>query len=488
MTSESGVDFHYAAFDFKGGGLAVADLDGDDRPDIVAGRRVGGLTTFRNRGGLRFEERPDTGLPADAPVSAIASSDLDNDGDRDVVIAGPGVLRLFANHGDGTFEPIAELTGTGTTEHILPVDLDGDGLLDLFLSNLDLTRVADTTNRVYLNRGQLRFELTNLENSGLTWTTTALDVDDDGDQDLYVANDTFAADAGAGPIRASAYPVDALLRNDGVGPDGAIRFTDIAAELGLAEPRSSMGGLLADFDQDGRLDLLVPNFGANKVFVRRADGGYDERARELGLAGVARINDRCLPGTTYSWCLLLSWSAAITDLDLDGRDDVLFTNGETEERLSPPVQLYTRGPATAFEERSPSIPCLDARALISTDLDDDGDQDVLVAVQEGPLRLYENTLRPEPGAWLQVRLRGTVANRDGIGAVVTIQQASGRVQARAIGHGGVIHSAGPAEAYFALADDPVVEIRVRWPNRPPGEVEVLAPRAGAVTIDEPVRP
>ena len=487
VTETSGIAFRYSAFDFKGGGLAVADLDGDGLPDIVAGRRGGGVALFRNRGGLRFDELTDGGLPADATASAIAVADLDNDGDLDVVIAGPGILRLFANRGDGTFEPVAELTGTGHTEHILPVDLDGDGRLDLHLSNYDVSRLADTTNRVFLNRGQLRFELTNEENAGRTWTTTALDVDDDGDQDLYVANDTLAFDAGAGPVGGSPFPVDALLRNDGVGPDGAIQFTDIAADLGLTEPRSSMGGLLADLDQDGRLDLLIPNNGANKLFVRRADGGYDERARELGLAGIARNNERCGADSADARCMLLSWAAVLTDLDLDGRDDVLFTNGETEPGRTPPVQLYTRGPASAFEERSPSIPCLDARGAFATDLDGDGDQDVVIAEKEGPLRVFENTRRPGPDAWLQVRLRGTTTNREGVGAVISILQASGRVQTRAVGHGGVIHSAGPSEAYFGLADDPVREIRIRWPNRPPGEVEVLPPRAGAVIFDEPAR-
>jgi len=487
VTEDSGVDFRYTAFDFKGGGLAVADLDGDGLPDLVAGRRGGGVVTYRNRGGLRFEEQPDAGLTADATASAIAAADLDNDGDRDVVIAGPGVMRLFANRGDGTFEPLAELTGTGHTEHILPVDLDGDGRLDPPLRNHDGSRPPDPPHPVYLNRGQLQFEVTNEESAGRTWTTTAFDVDDDGDQDLYVANDTLAFDAGAGPVDGAGFPVDALLRNDGVGPDGAIQFTDLAADLGLTEPRSSMGGLLADLDQDGRLDLLIPNNGANKLFVRRADGGYDERAADLGLAGIPRINARFRPDSADARCMLLSWAAVLTDLDVDGRDDILFTNGETEPGRTPPVQLYARGPATAFEERAPSIPCLDARGAIATDLDGDGDQDVVIAEKEGPLRLFENTRQPGPDAWLQVRLRGTTSNREGIGAVVTIEQASGRVQIRAVGHGGVIHSAGPAEAYFGLADDPVRAIRVRWPNRPPGEVEVLPPRAGAVTLDEPAR-
>lgn len=71
VTGASGIDFQYTTTGFQGGGLAVVDLDGDGLPEIVAGRRSGGLALFLNLGALRFEERADAGLDAAAAVSAI---------------------------------------------------------------------------------------------------------------------------------------------------------------------------------------------------------------------------------------------------------------------------------------------------------------------------------------------------------------------------------------------------------------------------------
>jgi hypothetical protein len=488
-TPSSGIDFQYTNTLFQGAGLAVVDLDGDDLPDIVAGRRGGGLALFHNLGSLRFEDRTDAaGLDSAAAATAIAAIDLDNDGDRDLVIASAGVAVVWANQGDGRFREAARLPDPGTTEHILPVDLDGDGLLDLYLGDYDRSDVAATQNRLYMNRGGLQFAAAGMLGAGLTWTTTAFDVDGDGDQDLYVANDTLKADFGIpGPTGTPPWPVDLFLRNDGPGPDGVPRFTDIAGAMDLARPRSSMGGVLGDFDDDGRLDLFVPDFGAKKLFLRQPTGGYLERAADLGLAAIARRSAECDPGSPSADCLVLTWSAALADFDLDGYDEILMVNGETSPfNPPPPVLLFTRGPELPYRELSPDIPCMDARALVATDLDGDGDPDVVIGQRNGPLVVYENRGRPAPGSWLRVTLRGRTSNRDGAGAIVTARMASGRSQIRIVGAGGVIHSARPVEALFGLGGDGVEAIEVAWPSgrrsvvtRPP-----TGALAGAVIVDE----
>src|SRR5262249_23723151 len=137
-TDTSGVVFEYANNGYQGGGFAVADLNGDDLPDLVAGRRDGGAMVFANRGSLTFEPLPDSGVPADLAAHAIAAADLDNDGDRDLVLASASGASVFANDGGATFREVIRFTDSGTTEHVLPVDLDGDGLLDLYFGNYDL--------------------------------------------------------------------------------------------------------------------------------------------------------------------------------------------------------------------------------------------------------------------------------------------------------------------------------------------------------------
>jgi hypothetical protein len=487
-THDSGIDFQYDTPDFKGGGLAVADLDGDGLPEIVAGRRIGGLALFRNLGELRFREVDDAGLDPGAAVSAIAVADLDNDGDRDLVLAGPNVAYVMANQGDGTFREAARLEGSGMTEHVLPVDLDGDGLLDLYFSNYWLGIGDYTLNRLYLNRGGLQFAAGGTAGAGLSWTASALDIDGDGDQDLYVANDTLLADFGRPVATSTSTSIllpDLLLRNDGPGPDGMPRFTDLAAGMGLAEQRSSMGGLLGDFDGDGRLDLYVPNYGAKKLFLRDPTGGYVESAARFGVDAIARRNADCGPDTENEHCLLLSWSTVQSDFDLDGYDELLIGSGETVVDDPPPVVMLARGPDLPYHEVSPSIDCLDARGMIATDLDGDGDQDVVIGPKQGPLRVYRNLGKPAPGTWLRVELRGQASNREGVGAVVTAHLASGRSVMRVVAAGGVIHSSSPAEAFFGLGSEQsgkIESLEVRWPSG--RRSEVIGPVAGSLLISE----
>jgi hypothetical protein len=474
--------FSYASSDFRGAGLAVADLDGDGLPDVIAGSREGGLALFHNIGALHFSNiTTAAGLDPTMVVSAITAVDLDNDGDRDLVIAAPGLALVMANQGDGTFVEAARFEDTGTTEQVLAVDLDGDGLLDLYFSNRDLDDHPATLNRLYMNHGALAFAFAGMFGDGLSWATTAFDYDGDGDQDLYVANDTLVADFGT-PLTTQALPTDLLLRNDGLGSDGVPQFTDIAADTGLTEPHSSMSGVLGDFDGDGELDLFVTNDGAKKLY-RRDGAGFDEAAEEYGLSAISRINSTCKPGTMHEDCLLFSWAALLTDFDLDGYDELLVSNGITAGP-KPPFLLFERGNDMAFHEvSSPDLGCMDARAMIATDLDGDGDQDLVIAPHDGPLVVFENRGTPEQSAWQRVRLIGVASNREGVGAVVTLQMSAGRTQVRVVGAGGMIHSSTPAEAFFGLGHDTVESVDVHWPSG--RHTSVDHPPAGNLLVAEP---
>jgi hypothetical protein len=484
LTAASGLAFQYSSPDYRAGALAAVDLDGDGLPDVIAGKRTGGMAVFRNRGGMRFEPFGDLGLDTTIPLSAIAAADLDNDGDIDLVLAGPGVAYVMANRGDGVFSQVARFDGAGTTEQVLPVDLDGDGLLDLFVANRDYPVAIATANRLIMNRGGMQFVDAGVVGpAALSWTATAFDVDGDGDQDIYVANDTLIADFGpGGPHENSGLPPDSLLRNDGPDAGGVPQFTDIAAAMGMAVPHSSMSGVLGDFDGDGQLDLFVTNLGAKKLMVRTPSGFIDEAA-QLGVAAINRVGGVCGDGTTSEDCLLMSWSAALTDFDLDGHDELLVVNGATSDGLLPPAAMFVRGTDPAYHEVSPDLGCLDARGLVVTDLDGDGDQDVLVAQTNGPLTIYENRGTPAPGTWLDLRLQGTASNRDGVGAVVTATLASGRSIVKPVGSGGVLNSSNPPEAFFGLGTDQVITVEVKWPSG--RRSSVAGPIAGLVRVVEP---
>jgi enediyne biosynthesis protein E4 len=502
VTRASGIDFEYTSANYKGGGLAVADLDGDGLPDVVASRRDGGLAVFRNRGSFKFELDPDTGLDPTLAIQAIAAGDLNNDGHPDLVLAGSNVAYVMLNAGDGTFQEASRLTNSGSTEAVLLVDVDGDGRLDIYLSNYDLVTPSLSSNVLYMQRDGFVFENVVVQGatSGMkeTWATTAFDIDDDGHIDLYLANDTLLADYGRpvpGNATTSNLTPDQLFHNEGsltaIGvehlaeaTDRTVQFLDIATPMGLGTPRSSMGGLLADFNQDGRLDLFVPNLGAKKLFIRSPDGGFVDGAAAFGVQGIQRSNDVCLPDTDDPNCLMLSWSAALSDFDLDGNDDLLVVNGINYMGQSPPPPLlYKRDATLVYQEVSSEIGCFDARGMVVTDLDGDGDQDVLLTQTNGPLIVYENRSHPQPSQWLNVRLHGTVSSRDGNGAVVTAYLKSGHEVMRVIGAGGVINSSSPPEAFFGLGGDIVESVVVQWPSGRRSEAQY--PGGGIVEISEP---
>jgi hypothetical protein len=479
MTDDSGMAFTYDTWDFKAGALGVADLDGDGLPDVIAARREGLAAVYRNRGGFRFEEVLDSGIDTATGANAVAITDLDNDGDGDVVLAASGSARVYENLGGFRFRLAQTLPDSGSTEQVLPVDLDGDGRLDLYFSNYDVGRALASLNRIYMNRGGLQLEPSGSAGAGWTWTTTAYDWDGDGDQDLYVANDTLLPDFGGAPMM-SPRQGDLFLRNDGVDAAGVPQFTDLGKQLGLADPRSSMGGNLEDIDEDGRLELFVPNLGAKKLYAGDLATGFVDRAAELGVVGLERHNSSCAAGTSDEECLLLSWGSAFADFDLDGHDELMVVNGLTYRGGPPPVLLYERGSDPVFHEVSPTIGCADARGLVVTDLDGDGDQDVMFSVKKGRIAVYENRGTPEPAKWLRVQLRGEASNRDGIGAVVAVHLSSGRTVRRVVGAGGVINTSAPNEAVFGLGADAVDMLEVRWPSahtttmlRPPAGMSLL---------------
>jgi len=482
VTPASGIDFVYATDAFKGGALGVGDLDGDGLPEIVASSRLGGTALFQNLGGLRFASSGVSGLEATFAGSAVAIGDLDGDGDRDLVLGGTDLALVLANDGAGHFTEVARWTGAGRIEHLLPVDLDRDGLLDIFVSTYDTRGGEASQNRLYMNRGAFTFASTTLDVTDLTWTASAFDADGDGDLDLYLANDTLVADHGEPLDRPPFFPPDRLLRNDGVDGDGMPVLTDVAADAGLTTPRSSMGGLVGDLDRDGALDLFIPDYGPNKLFAR--DGAaFVDRAPALGLAPATRRSRSCPDGITGDDdCILLSWSGAVSDFDVDGHDELLVTNGDTGSLEVPPVQLFTRDDAGMFVERATSIPCGDWRTAIAIDLDRDGDEDVLIAPKSGPLATFETRGTPAASAWLRVSLRGSASNRDGAGAIVRVELADGRTFVHAIGASGVIHAALPAEAWFGVGAGTVATVRVMWPS---GRESVMTgPVVGDVLIEE----
>jgi hypothetical protein len=481
-TSASGVDFEFAAADFRGGPIAAADTDGDGLVDLLAGSRSGGLAHFRNQGGWSFsEDTAAVGLSLDTPINFIAPGDLDGDGDRDLLVASDRLL-LFENRGGGEFAARGELGEGWLTEHILLVDLDADGLLDVYLSNRHREDRERSRNRLLRNRGGLVLEevagAAGADSPGLSWTASAIDADGDGDLDVHVANDTLVADTGKQVLPAAMeLPPDAFYRNEWA-ETGELRLTDVAAELGLDGPRSSMGGLVADFDGDRSLDLYITDFGRKKLFAATGEASFEERGEELGVAGTTRSDGICALAANMGDkdCLLLSWGSQLADFDLDGHEDLIVLNGLSQVDGAPAPALVLRGPPP-FEEIDAGLGCFEGHGLIAADLEDDGDLDLVASTRQGPLRLFENQT-VSSGAGLHIALAGRRSNRDGFGAVIEVRTVSGRRLMRAVGAGGVAHSSPPPRVHVGLGDDEVADIEVRWPSG----ARQMAPAPGRQTL------
>jgi hypothetical protein len=283
-------------------------------------------------------------------------------------------------------------------------------------------------------------------------TAIAADLDQDGWQDIYVAADSTAA---------------ILYRNN---RDGT--FTDVAVESGSAysedgAPQAGMGAAAADYDGDGRLDLLKTHFADDIPALYRNLGEmrFEDVATRTGLAVENRF---------------VQWGAGMPDLDLDGHADLLYVTGQVYPELEARMPQYPhRGPRVVFRSRaagagrrfdhvstssgSGATTPHSSRGAAFGDYDNDGDIDVLVMNMNEPPSLLRNDYAGR-NHWLALDLEGTASNRSAIGAVVTVA-AGGRRTARAVLSQSSYYSHDDRRVHVGLGDSRAADwIEIRWPS------------------------
>ncbi|MCZ6691715.1 MAG: CRTAC1 family protein [Planctomycetota bacterium] len=266
---------------------------------------------FRNRGDGTFEDVTRTALPGpidpgsslwlsgvqDGKALGVVWTDFDLDGDPDIFVANDSTANfLFVNAGDGTFE-FGLTAGVGyneegATQACMGVDVgdvNGDGLLDLFSVNLD-----GETNILYLNGGDGTFTdftiPTGLAHVSLTFVgfgTNMLDFDNDGDEDIYVANGHILDNIKQYNDAVDNKQTDFLFENDGEGI-----FRDVSRESGeyFSKKMVGRGSAVADLDDDGDLDLVITNNNQPAVILRN-DGGSLRRFIRFRLIGTQSNRD-----------------------------------------------------------------------------------------------------------------------------------------------------------------------------------------------------
>ncbi len=489
-----------------GGGVALLDYNNDGLLDIFlvnSGKLEDPVKlpadfarrepTFWNR---LYRQNPDgtftdvtaaAGL-ADAGNSygmGVAVGDYNNDGFPDLYVTGYGRNVLYRNNGNGTFTDVTAEAGVaagGWSASAGFFDYDNDGRLDLFVTRYldwEISRnilcgtpfrsycrpekFEGVTSVLFHNEGGGRFRDVSAPSGIASVKGKALgvafnDYDGDGFADIFVANDGMEQflfhNKGDGTFEERALPSGVALSDDGRSYAG-------------------MGVAFADYDNDGRPDIVVTNLALEKYALYRNEGNgqFSYSSLTTGLAALTSRNS--------------GWGVGLYDFDNDGWKDLFVAQSHVLDNvekihsglryLEPPALF--RNEAGRFEKSVLAhLPSVAGRGAAFGDLNNDGYVDVVVSVLGGLPLVLRN--RGGQNHWLTLKLVGLHGNRSGIGAIAKV----GKQSVYATSSGSYL-SASDERLYFGLGSEKEATVEIVWPG---GKKQVIqhVPADRIVTVKE----
>jgi len=420
-----------------GNGITFFDYDNDGWDDITIASAQGDPVRFLKNINGNFVNHNLNIVDNNWRNKQINWVDIDNDGDNDLFITSDtSSNRLFENLGNMILQDITETSGM-LTEVLVTYgaswgDYNNDGFLDAYLSNRD----TSIPNVLYKNNGNNTFTIANIE-AGLTpletlsFCSAFFDYNNDGYQDIYIANDKVEYS-------------NTLYKNNGDGT-----FSDVSDISGTDISIDAMSVTISDYNNDGWMDIYVTNDVPGNVFLKNnGDGTF---------TNVASQTD-----TTFN---SVAWGAVFLDADNDADLD-LYVSGEHDGTVSGYLSsaFYINNNDGTFNLYNSAIPNDFAISYSNAigDTDNDGYPEIAVNnINHSNINLWKNNTNTSNN-WLKVKLEGTQSNKNGIGSLIEIS-IEGETQYRYTLCGEGYLSQNSATEFFGIGTRTTIDyVRVKW--------------------------
>ena len=434
---------------FVGGGVAVLDCNADALPDIVAAGGENPALLLVNGGGMKFAPAP---FPAFAGTTGAYPLDVDGDGNLDLMLLRVGENQLLRGDGACGFAPANALWG-----------FDGG---DRWSTAFSASWTADGPVFAignYVDRDNPDGPFEACDSNELHYWTGARFEREDLDPGYCALSMLFARDAGGTPRLRISNDRHYYVRGGSEQMYDPVMRRFLGPGDGWPEVKLwGMGIASRDLTGDGRAEVMLTSMGDQLLQIAQSDGRYVAAPYSIGTyAQRPHLGDDGRPST--------GWHAEFGDLDNDGRDDLFIAKGNVDQMpsnaLEDPNSLLMQQPDGTFVERSVEAgvaTTVRSRGASLADFDGDGRLDLVVVNRRAPMELYRNVTQGT-GHWMAIEPRMPGANSRAVGALVTVRTAQGiHVQELTVGGGHAGGQAGPL--HFGLGDSTEADVEISWPD------------------------